>query len=122
MTPRATIYVVDDDVAVRRSMERLLHSEGFRVVTCHSAAEYLALDPERPYCAIVDLQMPGMTGYDLTRALKAAKRSDPLILISGYFDAAPVDSTSSPSSIAVLMKPVEDQVLLAAIADAIARQ
>ncbi|HEX8028651.1 MAG TPA: response regulator [Vicinamibacterales bacterium] len=122
MTRPATIYVVDDDVAVRRSIERLLHSEGFRVVTCNSAAEYLALDPERPCCAIVDLQMPGMTGYDLTRALKAARRNDPLILVSGYFDAAPVDGSAPASPIAVLMKPIEDQVLLAAIADALARQ
>ena len=122
MTHRATIYVVDDDVAVRRSIERLLQSEGFRVVTCNSAAEYLSIDPQRPCCAIVDLQMPGMTGYDLTRALKAARRNDPVILISGYFDAGPFDGTSPDPALRVLMKPIEDQVLLAAIAEAMARQ
>ena len=111
-----TIYVVDDDLSVRRALERLLRSHQFRVIACASAAEFLALrDIPRPACLIVDVRMPGQTGFDLQEALRAAARSEPIIFITGHGDQTMAARALGAGAIAVLTKPFDETVLLEAV-------
>ena len=84
-----TVFVVDDDLSVRQSLRRLLSSEGYDVVLCGSAAEFLAVtERPRPSCLVTDLRMPGTTGLDLQDALRRSGRELPIIVSSGQADAA----------------------------------
>ena len=66
MSATPTVVVIDDDLSVRRSLDRLLVSAGYVVVACSSAHEFpRAREPARPACLVTDVRMPGMTGLDL---------------------------------------------------------
>jgi CheY-like chemotaxis protein len=76
-----TVFVVDDDAAVLRSLERLLRSEGLKVATFTSAREFLERhDPDSPGCLLLDVAMPGMNGLELQRVLIADGQELPIIL------------------------------------------
>src|SRR5262245_37298856 len=82
----ATVFVIDDDISMRESLELLLVSAGYQPETFASAEEFLAR-PRRqvPSCLILDMQLPGLSGLELQRQL--ARRSDmPVIFISGHSD------------------------------------
>jgi FixJ family two-component response regulator len=122
VTRGATIYVVDDDVSVRRSLGRLLAVEGFRVVAFASATEFQALPIlEHPMCLILDLRMPGMTGFDLLRALDAANREVPVILMTGHGNDSVLEDPVTRNVVALLMKPFEATALLNAVREALSR-
>lgn len=117
-----TVYVVDDDVSVRRSVDRLLSVEGFRVVAFESATEFLELPAlEHPMCLILDLRMPGMTGFDLLKALDAANREVPVILMTGHGNDSVLEDPVTRNVVALLMKPFEATALLKAVREALAR-
>ena len=119
MRQTGTIYIVDDDLSVRRALERLLRAIGYRVIACASAAEFLALNEiARPACLIVDVRMPGMTGFDLQEALRAAGRSEPIIFVTGHGDQAMAARALSAGAIAMLSKPFDEDPLREAIARA----
>ena len=89
MSPTPTVVVIDDDLSVRRSLDRLLVSAGYVVVACSSAHEFLALASlARPACLVTDVRMPGMTGLDLLETIRVRGRDLPMILSSGGGDAA----------------------------------
>jgi two-component system response regulator FixJ len=122
MTASPTVFVVDDDSSVRRSLGRLLASASYRVVECASAEEFLALsDWARPSCVLTDVRMPGMTGIDLLEAIRARGGDIPIILSSGDVDAATAAQARAGGVTRFLSKPFAATELLAALAEAIER-
>ena len=88
MNERApTVFVVDDDAAVRKAVARLLHSVRIEVAAFASPVEFLAAyDPERPGCLLLDLEMPGLNGLELQQALTKRGGALPIIFLSAYGD------------------------------------
>ena len=83
--PEATVFVMDDDSAVRESMHILMDSINLSVVTYADAEEFLAdYDAERPGCAVLDVRLPGMSGLELQGRLAVHEPCLPIIMISGY--------------------------------------
>lgn len=115
------IGVVDDEPSVRRSLDRLLRAYGFRVQTFASADEFLE-QPETvevPACLIVDLRMAGKTGLDLVDALRERGSDIPVIMITGHGEVSMAERAGKAATVEFLVKPVDGEVLLQAIARAI---
>lgn len=114
MTTGSTIYLVDDDLSVRRSLGRLLRVAGYDVVLCDSPEAFLALPSfKKPACVLVDIAMPGMTGLELQRALVGTH--PPVVMLSGHADAATARRALSDGAVTVLSKPVELNTLVRAL-------
>ena len=112
----ATVYVVDDDISVRRGLERLLRSAGHRVVTFASAREFLdRRDIASPSCLVLDIRMPGQNGLDLHESLAADGRDMPVVFITGNGDIP------MAGAVDFLAKPFDDKELLDAVRQAIDR-
>src|SRR5262249_1850293 len=110
------IAIVDDDPSVLRALKRLLGAWSYRVVTYQSSGELLAkLPDDQPECLIVDLHMPEMSGLELTQRLTRSGIEIPTILITAYPEESEHARCKSAGAIALLGKPVQDDVLLAAI-------
>ena len=85
--PEGTIYVVDDDEAVRDSLEALLSSEGFETAPCSSAEEFLRhFDPPGAACVLLDVRMPGMDGLTMLERLGGARKGVPVVILTGHAD------------------------------------
>ena len=113
MTARPTVVIVDDDVSVRRSLRRLVVAAGYDARVFASAEAVLAeTDWSHPCCFIVDVSMPGMTGLDLLDALRALRKTVPVILSSGYGDNATLARAKQVDVLAFLAKPFRADVLL----------
>lgn len=114
----ALVCVVDDERAVRDCLERLLRSAGYRVETYPSAAAYLARPPHAgPVCLVVDVSMPQMDGFGLQRAV--AGRCEQIVFLTGHGDVPMCAKGMKAGAADFLLKPVDDEILLAAIRDAI---
>ena len=117
-----TVFVIDDDRSVRRSLERLLMSAGYEVVACASAEEFLGLsDLPHPSCLLTDVRMPGMTGLDLLEAIRIRGGDLPVILSSGDLDAATAAYARANGATRFLLKPFSSAHLFAALEEAIER-
>jgi FixJ family two-component response regulator len=117
-----TVVVIDDDLSVRRSLDRLLESAGYAVVACSSALEFLALPSlARPTCLVTDVRMPGMTGLDLLETIRMRGRDLPMILSSGDGDAATSAQARAGGAVRFLLKPFDSVELLSAVEEAIER-
>jgi len=113
MTQESTVFVVDDDEAVRKALKLLLESAGLRVQVFASADEFLAgHDPKRPGCLVLDIRMPGMSGLTLQDQLIARRISIPVIMITGHGDVAMAVGAVKKGAIDFLQKPFDDQTLL----------
>lgn len=113
MSPEATVFVVDDDDAVRRSLRRMLESVGLSVETFASAREFLdSYDPARPGCLILDIKMPGMSGLELQEELIRGERSIPVIVISAHIDVETTVRALKKGAVDFLKKPYKGKVLL----------
>ena len=111
-----TIFVVDDDESVRRSLKRLMKSAGFKVETFPSAREFLNTGgTRRTGILVVDVRMPEMTGLELQKQLAASGAEIPVIFISAHEDYQSVEMALAAGAVAFLYKPFDDQDLLAAI-------
>jgi FixJ family two-component response regulator len=112
----AIIDIVDDDEAVRDSMRVLLETYGFVVREYASAQEFLA-SSNQPVCGclLLDLHMPGMTGLDLLDTLRARGWTEPIILMTGRSDSVLKERAGRAGAVAMLDKPVDDDVLLRAL-------
>ena len=118
----ATVFVVDDDDSVRRALGRLIRAAGYDVEVFSAAADYLVRDaPERPACLVLDIRMPGMTGVELQRTIEGTERGIPIVFITGHGDDVIREQSLAAGAVDVLYKPVDDQVLLAAIERALWR-
>jgi FixJ family two-component response regulator len=114
------IYVIDDDESVRKAFKRLLRSVNLEVETFASAEELLeSPKPDKNSCIIIDIRMPGLTGFDLQRKLKAQGSRIPVIVISASDDAQVREQARELGAVAFFRKPIDDQALLDAISWAI---
>jgi len=113
----ATVYVIDDDQAVCRSLERLLRAAGFTVQAFRSAPDFLAAPRDQaPGCIILDIQLPGMDGPTLQESLQPDPLAMPVIFLSGHADVTTTVRVMKRGAADVLQKPVEAGTLLAAVA------
>ena len=114
------VFVVDDDKAVRKSLERLIKSVGLIVQPFSSAREFLESDTsDGPSCLVLDVRMPGLSGIDLQKELDKMGYTIPIIFITGYGDIPMSVRTMKRGAIDFLTKPFNDQDLLDAIHRAI---
>lgn len=122
MSDRAlTIFVVDDDAAVRDSLSLLIESEGYVVETYASAEAFLAAHgPESRGCAVIDLRMPGMDGMRLQEEMARRDILLPIIFLTGYGDIPTSVKGIKAGAVDFLTKPVAGADLLSAIAAALA--
>lgn len=115
-----TVFVVDDDEAVRRALKLLIMSAGMQVETFACAEEFLAAyDPDRPGCMILDVRMPGMSGLHLQDQLLTRKVTIPIIMVTGHGDVAMAVGAVKKGAIDFLQKPFDDEVLLERIEQAL---
>jgi FixJ family two-component response regulator len=115
------IAVVDDDLSVRRALCRLLRSAAFEVESFSSSAEFLdAVLDFRPCCIVLDLHMPGLSGCDVQRQLACIGSQAPVVIITGHDSARARAETIALGASQYLTKPVDDEVLVAAIRNAVA--
>lgn len=108
----ATVYIVDDDEAVRDSMRLLLESSGFLARDFASADLFLRADSADMGCLLLDLHMPGISGLELLRMIRARGVSRPVIVISGRRDPVLDAEVWAAGASALLSKPFDDQQLL----------
>jgi RNA polymerase sigma factor (sigma-70 family) len=119
--PVGTVFVVDDDPAMRDALGWLLRSAGHTVEAFPSAEAFLAADdPERPGCLVLDVRMPGMDGLALQAALNARGASRPAVILTGHADVALAVQAVKAGAVDFLEKPFDDAVLLARVAEALA--
>ncbi len=117
-----TVFVVDDDSAVRESLDSLLRSVGLRVESFSSASEFLRQKaPEAPACLVLDVRLPGLSGLDLQREMLGAERAVPIIFITGHGDIPMSVRAMKAGAVEFLTKPFRDQDLLDAIHQAVER-
>ena len=120
---RAMIYVIDDDESVRKAFKRLLRSVNLEVEAFPSAEEFLrSQKPNKNSCIIIDVRMPGLTGFDLQRKLNDQGIRIPVIVISASDDAQIREQARELGAVAFFRKPIDDQALLDAISWAIAQR
>jgi DNA-binding NtrC family response regulator len=118
----ALVFVVDDDSSIRESLRNLIRSAGLSVQTFASAQEFLASQlPKSPSCLVLDVQLPGLSGLDLQQELAKAGIQIPIIFITGYGDIPMSVRAIKAGALEFLTKPVNDEDLLDAIQQAIAR-
>jgi FixJ family two-component response regulator len=116
------VFVVDDDVSVRESLESLIGCEGWQPETFASAQEFL--DYPRvliPNCLVLDVSLPGLNGLDLQRLVAGERTAMPIIFITGYGDVPMTVQAMKAGAVEFLTKPFNDGVLLAAIRAALER-
>ena len=113
MPHEATVFVVDDDEAVRDSLSAFLDASGFRVKAYQSAAAFLANDqtPQKA-CLITDIRMPDMDGLELQIELKRRGSRLPVIVITGHGDVPLAVKAMKAGAVEFLEKPYDDQTLL----------
>lgn len=120
--PWTLVAVVDDDRAVRESLDSLLRSAGFRVEVFASADEFLASScPQHVGCLILDAKLPGMSGLDLQRHLVANGFTFPVIFLSAEAGEAIKSRALNAAAIAFLRKPCDSDLLLGWVRTAVAR-
>jgi FixJ family two-component response regulator len=119
---RATIFVVDDDLAVRDSLKLLLRSVGQAVETYGSAQEFLdAYSEDRPGCLVLDIRMPGMSGLELQQKLNEKHSILPIIFITGHGDVPMAVEAMQAGAVDFIQKPFRDQDLIDRINQALER-
>lgn len=110
--PEAKVYVVDDDEAMRDSMQWLLESRGFAVECYPTAEEFLAVyTSDRPGCLLLDVRMPGMSGLELYERLRSRNYRLPVIFITGHGDVPMAVSALKKGAADFIEKPFNDQEL-----------
>ena len=108
-----TVFVVDDDEAIRKALRLLMKSVGLEVETYASAREYLeAYDPDRAGCLVLDIRMSGMSGIDLHREMLARHAITPVIFITGHGDVSMAVQAMKDGAVDFIQKPFGDQTLL----------
>ena len=116
------VFVVDDDVSVRESLESLIRCEGWQPKTFASAQEFLDRPQALvPGCLVLDISLPGLNGLELQERLSAAGTSMPIIFITGHRDVPMTVKAMKAGAVEFLTKPFSDDVLLRAIRAAIER-
>lgn len=116
------VYVVDDDISVRESLEPLIAFEGWKAVMCASAKEFLEQQRTAvPSCLILDISLPDLNGLDLQEQISGDRTEIPIIFITGYGDVPMTVKAMKAGALEFLMKPFPDDVLINAIRYALDR-
>jgi FixJ family two-component response regulator len=116
------VFVVDDDISVRESLELLIQNEGWQSKTFASAQEFL--DYRRavvPSCLILDISLPGLNGLELQKKVAVEGAEIPIIFITGHGDIPKTVQAMKGGAVEFLTKPFNDEVLLTAIRQALER-
>jgi len=116
------VFVVDDDISIRESLELLIHHEGFEVETFTSAQEFI----ERPRtfvpsCLVLDISLPGLNGLELQKRVAVERPDMPIIFITGHGNIPMTVQAMKAGAVEFLTKPFSDDVLLSAIRNAVDR-
>ena len=119
----ATVFLVDDDVSVRRAVARLLRSLGYRVKTFAAALDFLdgETNAAGAACIVLDLQMPGLSGLDLQEELQTRGIGHPIVFVTGHADIPSSVRAMKAGAVDFLPKPVQEEDLLRAVEQALAR-
>jgi len=121
-TPKAAVFVVDDDTSVREALKGLLRSAGFAVETFASAQEFLACPPsDLPGCLVLDVGLPDLSGLDLQQRMAEINREIPIVFITGQGDVPTSVRAMKAGAVEFLTKPFGERDLLDAIRQAIDR-
>src|SRR5213594_4186277 len=119
---KAIVFVVDDDASVREGLGSLIRSAGLRVETFASAQEFLARPrADVPSCLVLDVQLPGLSGLDLQQELAKADIQIPIVFLTGHGDIPMSVRAIKAGALEFLTKPFNDEDLLDAIQQGIAR-
>ena len=114
------LAVVDDDADVRIALMRLVSSAGFAVETFASGTEFLrSVQDHEPDCVLLDLHMPGMSGFDVQGALAKSHPAVPVVVMTGHDTPESRARAVQMGAKVYLRKPINDAALLVAIGDAI---
>jgi FixJ family two-component response regulator len=117
-----TVFVVDDDSNIRASIQGLLKSAGLRAECFETAEQFLQRKPSQgPSCLILDVSLPGMSGLDFQQKLRDVGLQIPIIFVTGYGDIPMTVKAMRSGAVEFLTKPFEDQALLDAVQQALAR-
>lgn len=120
--PATTVYVIDDDQAVRDSLRLLLKSVGLATQTMDSARKFLAgYQPSQPGCLVLDVRMPDMSGLELQQQLNLRGATIPVIFITGHADVPMAVEAMQHGAFDFLQKPFRDQELIERVQRALAK-
>lgn len=121
MSPETTVWIVDDDAALRNALRFLVESIGLPVQTCGTSEELLAsYDPSLPGCIVVDVRMPGMSGLELQDELDRRGRHVPLIFLTAHGEVSMAVRAVKKGAFDFVEKPFSNQALLDRIREAVA--
>src|ERR1043166_8833970 len=119
---RPTVFVVDDDISVRESLELLIEFAGWQPETFASAEEFLAHPrTAAPNCLVLDVSLPDLNGLELQRLIASERTDMPIIFITGHGDVPMTVQAMKAGAVEFLTKPFDDEVLLSAIRHALKR-
>lgn len=122
MTDNLTVFIVDDDPAIRDALSLLLGVNDYRVAVFADAQSFLrALKPSWQGCLLLDIRMPGMDGLELQRTLKDQGVDIPVIIMTGHGDASSARDAFRALAVDFLEKPLDQDKLLAGLKEAFAR-
>ena len=112
-----TVYVVDDDTAVLKSLCALLLAHGYQAIACQSAEEFLSVhDADAKACMLLDLRMPGMSGLELQAHLNDLGAKIPIIVVTGHGDVPVAVRAMKAGAIDFIEKPTPEDQLLTSLA------
>jgi FixJ family two-component response regulator len=119
-TGASLIVIVDDEESVRRALTRLILSAGFQARSFSGGKEFLDwVRANRADCVVLDLHMPTMNGFDVQTRLRTEPNRPPVVIITGHDAPESEQRALAAGAVAYLRKPVDEKVLLGAIAAAI---
>jgi FixJ family two-component response regulator len=122
IAPRPTVFIVDDDGAIRDSIGNLIRSVGLNVRLFATAQEFLGTpEPDTPACIVLDVRLPGLSGLDCQRQLADAGFRVPIVFISAHGDIPMSVRAMKEGAMDFIMKPFRDQDLLDAVQHALER-
>lgn len=116
------VFVVDDDISVRESLELLIRTEGWRAETFESAQDFLVRPRVlAPSCLVLDVSLPGLNGLELQKRVAVGRAEMPIVFITGHGDVPMTVQAMKAGAIEFLTKPFGDETLLTAIRNALER-
>jgi len=116
------VFVVDDDLSVRESLELLIRFAGWQPETFASAADFLArARPDEQSCLVLDVSLPDLNGLELQKLIASDRTDMPIIFITGHGDVPMTVQAMKAGAVEFLTKPIDDEVLLSAIRHALKR-
>jgi FixJ family two-component response regulator len=122
LSASSVVFIVDDDVSVRESLESMVRQAGWNPKTYSTAQEFLDRQKESvPSCLVLDVSLPGLSGLELQRQIVDERSAMPIIFITGYGDVPMTVRAMKAGAMEFLTKPFSDEVLLSAIEQALER-